>query len=418
MTPPDEAPAFRGPTPPPAPATEAPSRRGVLRAMATLGLGTGIGLAGGFAGAGAFTSPDGPGATPGAREAAATDRPAGVPPHGRHQAGVDRPGTPQRHGSVLILALPALTGATPRVATTLRDLCATAGEAVTAVTSDGAQRTGLLDGPGDLSVTIGLGPRLLQLVDASLPGAEDLPAFAGDEGITAEHRGGDLLVAAYSSDPNDAELAARWVAAQLPGAQPKWSQRGFRAPGAGTVTRSPLGFHDGVIVPRGEAELDEHVWLADGPLAGATICVVRRLRLDTTRFRDESVARQEEIVGRRRQDGSPLSGGGPDDEVDVLAKSPTGALLTPARSHVRAAHPSFTDSHLMLRRGYSYDNGGDDSGLMFICFQRELRTFVQTQHRLDETDDLMAYATPTASGTFLILPGLDTGRPLGSSLPG
>jgi dye decolorizing peroxidase len=77
----------------------------------------------------------------------------------------------------------------------------------------------------------------------------------------------------------------------------------------------------------------------------------------------------------------------------------------------------------MLRRGYAFDDGalGDDSdvrdaGLMFTCFQRELRTFVQTQHRLDETDDLMAYATPTASASFLILPGFTPERPLGDSL--
>ncbi len=387
-----------------------PSRRGVLRAMAGLGLGAGVGLAGGFAGARSLDAPSTSAA------AAPGGEPAPVPVHGPHQAGVASPDTPQRHGVLLVLSLPDLTGA--GAPARLREVCAAAGRAVTDVTGAGAGAAGLLDGPRDLSVTIGVGPRPLALLDAGLPGAEDLPTFVGDDAIAPEHRGGDLLVAAYSSDPNDAELAAAWVADQVPGAERRWSQRGFRAPGSGTVARSPLGFHDGIIVPRTAAELAEHVWVPDGPLAGGTVCVVRRLRLDTARFRTEAPARQEEIIGRRRGDGSPLSGGGPLDEVDVLAKAPTGELLTPPRSHARAAHPSFTDSHLMLRRGYAYDNGADDAGLLFVCFQRDLRTFVQTQHRLDETDDLMGYAAPTASGTFLVLPGFTENVPLGATLPG
>lgn len=71
----------------------------------------------------------------------------------------------------------------------------------------------------------------------------------------------------------------------------------------------------------------------------------------------------------------------------------------------------------MLRRGYAFDdgllpNGEADAGLAFICFQNTLRTFVVTQQRLDENDDLMTYATPTGSATFLILPGFSASSPL------
>ncbi len=410
---PDAAP---GASPPPdasrATAPTGLTRRGVLRALAIAGAGAGLGAAGGLAGAGALGRTDPPsGTTPGP-----STRPEPVAPHGPHQAGIARPRTPQRHGYVLVVDLPDL----PTSPRSVREVCARAGAAVTAVTEHGAT-AGLPDGPRDLTVTVGLGPRLVAAVDAALPGAEELPDFAGDEAIPAAHRGGDLLVAAYSSDPNDAELAAQWLADELPGSRPRWSQRGFRAPGTGTVTRSPIGFHDGVIVPRTPAELAEHVWIPDGPLAGGTVCVIRRLRLDTARFRAEPLDRQEAVIGRRRDDGSPLSGGGPEAEVDVLAKAPTGELLTPPRSHARAAHPSFTDSRLMLRRGYAYDNGTADgvrdAGLLFVCFQQDLRTFVATQHRLDETDDLMGYVTPTASATFLVLPGFTPGAPMGATLP-
>ncbi len=390
-------------------------RRDLLRGLATAGLGAAAGAAGGW-GVAQLTDvdPDPP--------AAAGIEP--VDPHGRHQAGIVRPGTPQPHGLLAVLDLAGTPDRTSLVRLT-RDLGerisaltgAASGDAVAAAQSE----AGLFDGAGDLTVTVGLGPRLVSAIDPSLPGSEDLPEFASDAGLALERRGGDLLLAGYGSDPNATASAVTWLAASIAGARIRWSQRLFRGPSQGTITRNPLGFHDGVIVPRTETELNEHVWLPEGPLAGGAVCVIRRLRLDTSRFHGASRTEQEAVIGRRRADGAPLSGGGQRDEVDLLAKTPEGEYLTPARSHARAAHPSFTGSNLMLRRGYSFDDGTlpdgtRDAGLMFVCFQRELRTFVQTQHRLDETDDLMGFTTATASGTFLILPGFSRNRPLGAAL--
>ncbi|RIJ69359.1 Dyp-type peroxidase [Nakamurella silvestris] len=325
------------------------------------------------------------------------------------QAGVDRPETPQKHCLISVLDV---TG-------TEVGFLATLGSAVLSLVTGG--RSDLLpDGPGDLSVTIGIGPRLVATLGADLPGSADLPDFAGDQDISPSARGGDLLLAVHSTDPSVLGPVSTRLRALVPGESLRWSQHGFRGPGTGTVVRNPLGFDDGIIVPRGEAELAENVWL-DGALAGGTICVIRRLKLDTTGFQALTSSRQEAVIGRHKVDGSPLSGGGRMDEVNLGLKSPDGEYLVPARSHARAAHPSFTGSGLMLRRGYAYDNGSGtdgsaDAGLMFICFQRELRTFVATQQRLDEVDDLMSYATPTASGTFLILPGYSSTAPLGVAL--
>ena len=72
----------------------------------------------------------------------------------------------------------------------------------------------------------------------------------------------------------------------------------------------------------------------------------------------------------------------------------------------------------MLRRGYSYENSSTDRGLVFVCFQRDLATFTRTQQRLDEVDDLMRFATTTASGSFLVLPGFDGRHPLGATVFG
>ncbi|WP_029289200.1 Dyp-type peroxidase [Cellulomonas sp. HZM] len=343
-----------------------------------------------------------------------TDRAPGVRATGRTQAGVARPATPQRQALHAVLRLGG--GADP--GPDLRSGLAAAGATILRLVSGPSDE--LPDGPGDLTIHVGLGPGPLAAIDPTLPAATAMPRFAGDDGIPAGRDDGDVLVALASSDGTALRPALDAVVASLPGATTLWAEHGFRGPGQGTIARNPLGYHDGIIVPEGDDELDENVWLAHGPLAGATVCVLRRLRLDRTRFAALAEGERDRVIGRHA-DGRPLSGGGPTAEVDLQAKTPEGAYLTPARSHARAAHPSFTGSALMLRRGYAFDrgplaDGTADAGLLFVCFAHDLETFVRTQLRLDETDDLMPFTTPTASGSFLVLPGFDAAHPLGHQL--
>ncbi|OZD54405.1 hypothetical protein CH252_08905 [Rhodococcus sp. 06-1477-1B] len=396
------------PSDPAVDSSAAVSRRGLLWGG---GVGLGIGAVVGAVSAAAVR----PQPTSTASATAAPPSGERVAARGIHQAGIDRPATPQKNAVVLVADLPRAADAGE-----VRELLAALGDAVERVT-DGAEAAVVPDGPGDLTVTIGVGPRIVAAIDPSLPGAAALPVFASDAPLDPALSGGDILVAAYGSDAAILHGVVAHVLAAVPSATTRWSQAGVRGAGEGTIVRNPLGYHDGIIVPHGESELDANVWIADGPAAGGTIAVIRRLRLDVARFRGQSDDRQDAIVGRRRLDGSPLSGGGLTDAVDLRAKTPEGEYLVPARAHARAAHPSFTGSALMLRRGYAYSNavapGADpDDGLLFMCFQNDLDTFSRTQHRLDETDDLMTYATVTASASFLIVPGRGTADPLGSTL--
>lgn len=329
-----------------------PSRRALLGA---LGVAVGAGAAGA---AGALTAT---GSWPGeAQKPDTAVTPAGssgqpVPAAGRYQAGIARPATPQHFGLLLVCDLDGTD--TPWLGAL--------GERILALTTTSTPTDVLPDGPGDLTAV-----------------------------------GDDLLTL-------------------VPGATPRWRQCLFRGHGERGVVRNPFGFLDGVIVPHGDEELAENVWIgaADAALGAGTVCVIRRLRLDTARFAALGTPAQERVIGRERIDGTPLSGGPADGEVNLNAKTPEGEFITPLRSHARAAHPSFTGSSLMLRRGYAFDDGllpnsQADAGLAFICFQNTLRTFVVTQQRLDENDDLMTYATPTGSATFLILPGFSASSPL------
>ncbi|MFE7546736.1 Dyp-type peroxidase [Streptomyces gardneri] len=352
------------------------------------------------------SSPPSP-TSPGPRATAAQPRGGTGGAAGSRQAGVDRPAQPQTHTLASVYSLPPDRDPAPALARL--------GGVVLELT--GKPRAVLGMEAGDLTVTVGVGQRLAALARRSVPGGLELPAFAREE-RTERTWGGDLLVQACASDPvvtvlADARLA---VALEAEGASRRWSQAGFRPPGDGAV-RNLLGFPDGIENPRTPAEVEQEVWLpGPGPLAGGTVAVVRRLRIDVSGFLAQPDTRQEEAIGRRKADGAPLSGGGPLDRLDLSAKSAHGRYLVPAMAHARRANPNATGSGRMLRRGYSYHNGPDDQGLLFVSFQRRLRTFTATQRRLDDGDDLMRFVTTTASGAFLVLPGFDAKRPLGAGL--
>lgn len=336
-------------------------------------------------------------------------------PFGANQAGIARPAAPQRNALLSIFDFDDRDE--PGFSSSLQRYLESISSAIALCTSATAFEMDVTPaGPADLTVTIGLGPLAMASIDSAAPWTNELPSFVGDDEVPQLDRGGDLLVAVYATDATVLESVTARVTRDLATLRPRWHQSGERAKGEGTVARNPLGHKDGIIVPRGADELAVNVWLAEGALAGGSICVVRRLRLRVDDFRSETIEHQDQIIGRHKIDGSPLSGGGPNSPIDVNAKTAEGELLIPARAHVRAAHPSFTGSALMLRRGYGFSNSEADRGLLFICFQNDLDTFVKTQLRLDEQDDLQQYATVTASASFVILPGFSPMVPLGAGL--
>jgi dye decolorizing peroxidase len=274
--------------------------------------------------------------------------------------------------------------------------------------------------PGDLTVTVGVGPRLLAEVGPTLPGAEAMPAFRRERLAEA---GGDLVLQLCASDALVPALAATQLQVVLgERATRRWQQRAFRgaavALGDGRFApRNGQGFHDGVVVPHRAEELTEGVWIGEGPAAGGTVLVLRRFAFDSVGFAARGLEFQEKAVGRRRDSGVPLSGGAGATVVtdpDLQAKTPDGQYLIPVDSHVRRSSALATGVPLMLRRGYPVDD--PEPGLLFVSFQNSLRAFTATMARLDESDAMMEFATATASAHFLVLPGFDRTRPLGSAL--
>lgn len=338
---------------------------------------------------------------------------------GAHQCGVDMPARPPHH-----LLFSALTWQRAPTPDHVRHLLGRIGQTVLDLV-EGAPREVLPDGPGVLMIQVGIGPRAVRLFGTDLPGAKTLPAFAGSDDIDPHQRSGDIVLLVAADDPSVLAPVTQHVTAETidpaAGWSIAWQQQALRPPGEGPRTRTPLGHHDGVVVPDDSRDMATGVWISDGPAATGTIGVVRRFALDHQAFDALSEAERDAVIGRRRVDGAPLSGGTIDSDVDLSAKSPSGDYLIPANAHVRAAHPSFTASPLMMRRSYGFSEvdsstGRSSPGLLFISYQNDLDTFSRTQLRMDDMDDLMTFATATAETSFLVLPGFDRSRPLGSTL--
>lgn len=328
--------------------------------------------------------------------------------YGPSQAGIDRPAIPQSQLELGVFDL--ADGVSPGAA------LAKLGEAVSDVASCRSARLAGTE-PGDLTIAIGLGPRLVAAVNPTLPGAAQLPRFAREQ-IAASDRDGDVMVQVCGSDPLAVTLASGALAdaVHAVGGTERWSQGGFRRYGSDGYALNLLGFRDGIVQPA-PTELAAELWL-DAPqqVTGATIAVVRRLRVDLPGFLDMPLTDQESAVGRHRATGCPLSGGTVTTPLDLGSKTQEGSYVVPATAHARRADPGVTGVGVMLRRGYNYVNGPDDQGLLFIAFHRELRTFTETQYQLDASDALMEHTLATASATFLVLPGFGPGAPLGSHL--
>ncbi|MEH0575304.1 MULTISPECIES: Dyp-type peroxidase [Streptomyces] len=343
----------------------------------------------------------------------ATPTPMPVPATGRHQAGITLPQPAQPH----LLAVVADLGATVAPGPLLAEL----GQAIRTLTA-GTDRRLLGLPPGDLTVTVGVGPRLVRTVDAALPGAADLPRFSRER-IAPQARGGDLLIQICAGDPLLLPIVAAALLEQAGDRiRERWRQSARRGANVSvgnglTAPRNPLGFIDGIVGPHTTAEQQRDLWLAGPPaVAGGTLAVLRRMELDLPRFAALSVAEQEAVFGRRRASGVPLSGGTAASGPKLGAKTPDGRYLVPADAHVRRAHSTVVGVGLMLRRSYGTDEPAP--GLLFISFQNDLRTFTATLTHMDTSDALLPFTTTTASATFLILPGFDRQHPLGSHLFG
>lgn len=296
------------------------------------------------------------------------------------------------------------------------------GRAILAVTAEGTE---LLAGfpAEDLTVTVGVGPALVRSVDSELPAAAEVPAYPREK-LAARASAGDVMIQVGASSPLLPRLGLTAVLAQLASSvgdrlSARWEQAAVRGQHI-TITadvyapRNILGYVDGIAGPRTEAQFDENIWLqGNDRVSGGTVLCVRRMNIDTAAFSRLSPQARDAVIGRTPA-GVPLSGGAVSADVDLWAKHPDGEYVVPVASHARRSHALATGVGLMFRRSYTMVD--PEPGLLFVSLQNSLDTFTKTMDRMSESDDLLALTTTTAVGSFLVLPGFDVDRPLGSTL--
>jgi deferrochelatase/peroxidase EfeB len=364
-----------------------------------------------------------------------------VPFHGEHQAGIDTPAQDRLHFAAFDL-LSEDPGELRELlrAWTVAAAEATAGEMVGNVNDvplappdDTGETVGLL--PSSLTVTFGFGPSLFAKPGLGLAGKRPaalrpLPPLPGDELSPAES-GGDICVQACSDDPQVAFHAIRNLARIGRGTVAmRWSQLGFGR--TSTTSRSQdtprnlMGLKDGTANIKAEdAEaMERFVWVGDEApdwMQGGSYMVTRRIRMLLEVWDRAPLQDQERTIGRHKYSGAPLGG---KDEFEPLPLDDQrgGHPLIPVDSHVRLASARENGGARILRRGYSFTNGVDESlgeleaGLFFICFQRDPEQFVAIQRRLGQVDALNEYIKHVGSALFAIPPGAAPGGFVGEGL--
>ncbi|MFB8783652.1 deferrochelatase/peroxidase EfeB [Streptomyces sp. 2BBP-J2] len=355
-----------------------------------------------------------------------------VPFHVKHQPGITDPLQSRGH----LLAFDLVPGAGRKgAAALLRRWSDTArrlmaGEFDAEGDSDVARDAG----PSSLTLTFGFGHSFFARtgLEKQRPAALDpLPAFSSDR-LDRARSDGDLWVQIGADDALVAFHALRAVQKDAgAAARVRWQMDGFnRSPGATArpmTTRNLMGQVDGTRNPKPEEpDFDERIFVPEQGepawMANGSYVVVRRIRMLLDDWEKLSLREQEGVIGRRKADGAPLSGGDETTEMDLEKTDAKGNLVVPFNAHARITRPDQNGGAAMLRRPFSYHDGIDadgtpDAGLLFVCWQADpLRGFVPVQRKLDRGDALTPFVRHEASGLFAVPGGAAEGEYVGQAL--
>jgi deferrochelatase/peroxidase EfeB len=211
----------------------------------------------------------------------------------------------------------------------------------------------------------------------------------------------------------------------------RWSQLGFGRTSTTsreeTTPRNLFGMKDGTANIKAEDQkaMEEYVWVDEGPdwMKGGSYLVSRRIRMVLEVWDRSSLQDQEETIGRSKYSGAPL---GEENEFDPLPLEESGLdgkPVIPANAHVRLASATENGGVRILRRGYSFTDGVDQSlgeleaGLFFIAFQKDPeKQFVALQEKLGVHDALNEYIHHVGSALFAVPGGTKPGGYVAESL--
>jgi deferrochelatase/peroxidase EfeB len=381
-----------------------------------------------------------------AAEAEAAESSGAVPFEGEHQAGIATPAQDRLHFASFDLETESkaeLRELMEKWSEAAREM--TAGKLIgtragnrdeLAPPEDTGEAFGLP--ASNLTITFGFGPGVFDRPGLGLAAQrpvelKPLPSLPGEE-LDGLESDGDICVQACADDPQVVFHAIRNLARIGRGTVTmRWSQLGFGRTSSTTrsqeTPRNLFGMKDGtanIKAEDGEA-MDRYVWVDSGPawMRGGSYLVSRRIRMNLEVWDRSALQDQERTIGRRKYSGAPL---GEEDEFDPLPleeKGEDGTPVIPRDAHVRLASAQENGGVRILRRGYSFTDGVDESlgeleaGLFFIAFQRDPEAqFVALQRKLGQYDALDEYVKHVGSALFAVPGGAKPGGYVGEALLG
>jgi deferrochelatase/peroxidase EfeB len=286
-----------------------------------------------------------------------------------------------------------------------------------------------------LTITLGYGPSLFDgrfgLASRKPAALASLPPLP-NENLDPDYSGGDLCIQACSDDPLVAFHAVRNLARIGMGiVEHNWLELGFGSTSAtSTAQQTPrnlLGFKDGTrnIKAQDTDLINQYVWVGqetDQPwLRRGSYLIVRKIRMFIENWDRDYLQDQENVIGRAKISGAPLSGGTEFTTPSFADAGADGQLAIPVNSHIRLASHEHNSGTRILRRGYSYTDGIDPQegtlvgGLFFIAFMKNPSQFIKLQNSL-ATDALNEYIQHVGSAVFACPPGLSPGQYWGDGL--
>ncbi|MCS5479093.1 Dyp-type peroxidase [Corynebacterium sp. YIM 101645] len=347
-------------------------------------------------------------------------RDAIVPFDGVHQAGVATPAQAQLNLIGFQLADGVDRAGLTRL---MRSWTEDSRRLCTGETPLGSLEPELVVTPANLTITCGFGPRIFEVIDAADQRPEwlkPLPEYSLDQ-LDPKWGQSDLVIQVCCDDPLMLSHATRHlVRSGVDYARVQWMQQGFlNADGARTKDETPrnlFGQVDGTVNPRTGESFDEQVWIQDGPawMQGSTSMVLRRINMNMDTWEMLDRKSREESLGRRLDNGAPLTGEAEFDEPDYNATDKYGLPVIDRQSHMfRAKAPADRPEQKFLRRPYNYDIAPEpgseqlsNSGLVFLTFQKDpVRQYHPVQQRLDEGDRLNEWISHIGSAVYWIPPG-------------